>query len=156
MAKPAGTGGAHAAAAKYLFFGHGGHVLVPWIWSAIALNTGSAILLYVGRGKPVTTSLNVACVGAFSGVWIEKGMGLIVPGFVPSTLHEYVEYAPSLTEWKITAGIWALGLMVLTVAVKVSLPVLSGRLTLGMQVPRPSVRPEGSDPWPRASPSCRM
>ncbi len=31
---------------------------------------------------------------AFAGVWIEKGMGLIIPGFVPSTLHEVVEYVP--------------------------------------------------------------
>jgi molybdopterin-containing oxidoreductase family membrane subunit len=51
-------------------------------------------------------------------------MGLIVPGFIPSTLHELVEYSPSLAEWKITAGIWAFGLMVLTVALKVTLPVL--------------------------------
>jgi Ni/Fe-hydrogenase subunit HybB-like protein len=39
-----------------------------------------------------------------------------------------VEYVPTVTEWKITAGIWAFGLMVLTVAVKVALPVLSGQL----------------------------
>ena len=40
-----------------------------------------------------------------------------------------VEYVPTLTEWKVTAGIWAFGLMVLTVAVavKVALPVLSGQ-----------------------------
>jgi molybdopterin-containing oxidoreductase family membrane subunit len=53
-------------------------------------------------------------------------MGLIVPGFIPSTLHEIVEYGPSLSEWKITAGIWALGLLVFTAALKVALPVLRG------------------------------
>jgi Ni/Fe-hydrogenase subunit HybB-like protein len=57
---------------------------------------------------------------------VEKGMGLVVPGFVPSTLHEIVEYSPSLTEWKVTAGIWAFGLMVYTVALKVALPILCG------------------------------
>lgn len=74
--------------------------------------------------------LNVACVAAFAGVWIEKGMGLIVPGFIPSTLHELVEYAPSVTEWKIALGIWAAGAMVLTVALKVALPLIrsSGKL----------------------------
>jgi molybdopterin-containing oxidoreductase family membrane subunit len=135
------TGGTHAAAAKYLFFGHGGRALVPWIWTAIALNASSAVMLYLERDKSVSAWLNAACVAAFAGVWIEKGMGLIVPGFVPSTLHEVVEYAPSLTEWKITSGIWAFGLMVLTVAIKVSLPVLSGRLTVGMEAPAPSLRP---------------
>jgi hypothetical protein len=42
---------------------------------------------------------------------------------VPSTLHELVEYTPTVTEWKVTAGIWALALGVLTVAIKVALPV---------------------------------
>jgi len=57
-------------------------------------------------------------------VWIEKGMGLIIPGFIPSTLHEVVEYAPSTIEWQISAGIWAGGLLVYTVALKIGLPVL--------------------------------
>lgn len=126
------TGGSHATAAKYLFFGsHGKYGLVPWIWSAVAFNVVSAALLHLPASRSKMPLLNVACVLAFAGVWIEKGMGLIVPGFVPSTLHELVEYAPSLTEWRVTAGIWALGLMVLTVSIKVALPVLTGRLRLG-------------------------
>ncbi len=60
----------------------------------------------------------VACVLCIVGIWIEKGMGLVIPGFIPSTLHEIVEYAPSATEWKVTAGIWAFGILVLTVLVK--------------------------------------
>lgn len=124
------TGGHHAAAAHYLFFGaHGKSALVPWIWTAVALNVGSAVLLHLPALKRTTWALPAACFAAFSGVWIEKGMGLIIPGFVPSTLHEVVEYVPTLTEWKITAGIWAFGFMLLTVAVKVALPVLSGELS---------------------------
>lgn len=123
------TGGHHAVAAQYLFFGlHGHDALVPWIWTAVALNVASALLLHVPALKRTSWALNAACVAAFAGVWIEKGMGLIIPGFVPSTLHEIVEYVPTLTEWKITAGIWAFGFMLLTVAVKVALPVLSGEL----------------------------
>ena len=52
-------------------------------------------------------------------------MGLIIPAFVPSTLHEIVEYLPSLSEWKITVGIWALGLMVFTLALRVAIPILA-------------------------------
>ena len=55
-------------------------------------------------------------------------MGLIVPGFIPSTLHEVVEYAPSLTEWKITAGIWAFGLLLLTVMLKVAVAVFTDEM----------------------------
>ena len=45
-------------------------------------------------------------------------MGLIIPGFIPSTLHEIVEYTPSLVEWKVTLGIWAIGFLLLTVLLK--------------------------------------
>jgi molybdopterin-containing oxidoreductase family membrane subunit len=55
-------------------------------------------------------------------------MGLIVPGFIPSTLHELVEYTPSLIEWKVTAGIWAFGLLLLTIGLKAALPVLQSQL----------------------------
>jgi Ni/Fe-hydrogenase subunit HybB-like protein len=119
------AGGAHAAAVQYLFFGlHGHAALVPWIWTAMALNVAAAGLLLTPRFGRQMRWLTVACVLAFVGVWIEKGMGLIVPGFVPSTLHEMVEYRPSLAEWKVTAGVWALGMLVLTVGMKVLLRVL--------------------------------
>ena len=100
---------------------------MPWIWTAVALNIASAVLVHLPATRRHVGLLNLACALAFVRVWIEKGMGLIIPGFVPSTLHEVVEYVPTLTEWKVTAGIWAFGLMVLTVAVKVALPVLSGQ-----------------------------
>lgn len=115
------TGGHHALSSQYLFLGLGGaYGLVPWIWSALALNVGAAILLLSSGKKQVSRNkLLIACVMVFCGVWIEKGMGLIIPGFIPSTLGEIVEYAPSLTEWKVTAGIWAFGLGLLTIAVRI-------------------------------------
>jgi molybdopterin-containing oxidoreductase family membrane subunit len=119
------TGGTHATSARYLFFGlHGKDALVPWIWTAVAFNVSSALLLHLPKTGEKLWRLDLACGLAFVGVWIEKGMGLIVPGFIPSTLHELVEYAPTLTEWKITAGIWAVGLGILTVLVKIGLPAL--------------------------------
>jgi molybdopterin-containing oxidoreductase family membrane subunit len=125
------TGGAHGASAKYLFFGlHGKHALVPWIWSALALDLSSAVLVHFPWSEErKRVALNLACLAAFSGVWIEKGMGLIIPGFVPSTLHEVVEYVPSLVEWKISAGVWAVGLIVLTLAIRLALPVLQGEIS---------------------------
>jgi molybdopterin-containing oxidoreductase family membrane subunit len=70
----------------------------------------------------------VACILVVVGIWIEKGMGLIIPGFIPSTLHEVVEYAPSLTEWKITAGIWAFGLLLLTAMLRVAVAVFTNEM----------------------------
>ena len=74
--------------------------------------------------------LDLGCVCCFVGIWIEKGMRLIIPGFIPSTLHELVEYAPTLTEWKITAGIWAFVLLVFTVGLKVAIAVFTNQMTL--------------------------
>jgi molybdopterin-containing oxidoreductase family membrane subunit len=124
------TGGAHTASAKYLFVGlHGHDALVPWIWTAIVFNVFAVVLFLSPWVLRHTSVLIVACVLAFVGAWIEKGMGLIVPGFIPSTLHEIVEYTPSLTEWKVSAGIWAFGLMVLTVLLKMATAVFSRRKT---------------------------
>ncbi|MCO5167413.1 MAG: polysulfide reductase NrfD [Planctomycetes bacterium] len=119
------TGGAHAATATYLFFGlHGHDALVPWTWTALACGVGSAVALHLPAVAARPRLLDLTCIAAFVGIWIEKGMGLIVPGFVPSTLHEVVEYAPTLVEWQVTAGVWAFGLLVFTAAVKVALPAL--------------------------------
>jgi molybdopterin-containing oxidoreductase family membrane subunit len=124
------AGGSHVASAQYLYFGlHGKHALVPWIWSAIAANVTAAILLLQPRIDSRTGLLVTACALAFSGVWIEKGMGLIIPAFIPSTLHELVEYVPSLNEWKVTAGVWAGGLALYSVLLKIAIPVLRGDVT---------------------------
>ena len=118
------TGGSHTASARYLYLGlHGHYGLVPWIWTALALNV-TATLMFCWPGLMKNRRLLVgACVMAFVAMWIEKGMGLIVAGFIPSTLHEIVEYSPSLPEWKITAGIWAFGLMIYTVGIKLAAEV---------------------------------
>ena len=121
------TGGSHTASAQYLFFGlEGKYGLVPWIWTAMFCNVVAAGLFLSPLVLRRQGVLVFACSLAFVGSWIEKGMGLIVPGFIPSTLHEVVEYLPSLTEWKVTVGIWAFGLMVLTILLKIVIAVHEG------------------------------
>jgi Ni/Fe-hydrogenase subunit HybB-like protein len=125
------TGGAHAASAHYLYFGIGEHrALVPWIWSAIALNTTAALLLLSPLSHRRHSVVLIACVLTFAGIWIEKGMGMIIPAFIPSTMHEIVEYVPSLTEWKLTVGIWAIGMGVFTIAVKITAQILTSETSL--------------------------
>jgi Ni/Fe-hydrogenase subunit HybB-like protein len=126
------TGGSHAASAQYLYFGlHGKSGLVPWIWTAVALNITAATILVSPISRRGEGWVLAACVMTFIGVWIEKGMGMIIPAFVPSTLHELVEYTPSLTEWKLTAGIWAMGFALFTISVRIAGRVLTGRSRLG-------------------------
>jgi molybdopterin-containing oxidoreductase family membrane subunit len=126
------TGSSHVAAARYLYVGlHGKTALVPWIWTGLAFNVFAAIVLHTPKLVAKRPLLNLALVLVFSGVWIEKGMGLIIPGFVPSTMHELVEYYPTLTEWKVTVGLWAVGMMVFTIALKVALPIFGGEVGAG-------------------------
>lgn len=127
------TGGHHATHATYLLFGlHGSSALVPWTWAAILLNVVAAVLIWHPAALRNMWLVIGACVAAFIGVWIEKGMGLIVPGFVPSTMQELVEYGPSLVEWQVTAGIWAFGLMIYTVALKIAIPIFQGTVRYGV------------------------
>lgn len=119
------SGGSHTASARYLYLGLDGHTgLVPWIWTAIALNVTGAVVLLAADPKRHLRWIDAACVAVFVGVWIEKGMGLIVPGFIPSTLHEIVEYTPTMIEWRVTAGVWAFGLMIFTLGLKIAASVL--------------------------------
>jgi Ni/Fe-hydrogenase subunit HybB-like protein len=123
------TGGSHTASAQYLFFGlHGHNALVPWIWTALVFNVSAAVLLMVSRTRAHLWRIDIACVLTFIGVWIEKGMGLVVPGFIPSTLHEIIEYMPNELEWRVVAGIWALGMMIFTLGIKIAIAVFTERM----------------------------
>lgn len=125
------TGSQHVSNITYLYFGlHGYNALVPWIWTSLVLTIIAAVLFYTPNLTAKPWILITACVFAFIGLWIEKGMGLIIPAFVPSTLHEIVEYVPSMVEWKISAGIWAFGLMIYTVALKIAIPILNGDVSI--------------------------
>lgn len=117
----------HGINAKYLFFGLGKHhALVPWIWTAIALNVLATLALMIHPLRRNPHWLMPACATLFVGIWVEKGIGLVIPGFIPSPLGEIVEYTPTWVELCVTAGVWALGLFVLTVLVRVALPIELG------------------------------
>ncbi len=121
----------HSASARYLFFGLAGHnALVPWIWSAVTFNLIAVVILTIHRLRQRRSLLNAACVLAVVGVWIEKGMGLIVPGFVPTTIGEMFEYVPTRVEILVSIGVWAFGLLVFTLLTKIALPIEQGTLAL--------------------------
>jgi molybdopterin-containing oxidoreductase family membrane subunit len=121
----------HAASMRYLLFGLHGHTkLVPYIWTAMALDVFAAIVFTtrrLHRHKPV---LYAACAAAVVGVWVEKGMGLVIPGFVPSPLGEVVDYTPSFTEFCVSAGIWAAGALIYTLLLKAAVPIELGTLRM--------------------------
>lgn len=113
--------------AEYLFFGYRGRsALVPWIRTALVMNVAATVVLTIHPLRRNPHWLIPACTVLFAAIWAEKGMGLVIPGFVPSPLGEVVEYFPTWVEWSVTAGIWAMGFFVLTVLVRVALPIEMG------------------------------
>ncbi|MBT5925145.1 MAG: polysulfide reductase NrfD [Verrucomicrobia bacterium] len=119
----------HVSAAKFLYFGLDGHYsLVPWIWTAVVFNLTAMILLALPHSRNLRF-LNLACILAIVGIWIEKGMGMVVPGFIPSSLGEISDYTPTINETLICLGIWAFGLFCYTIFIRMSLPILEGKFT---------------------------
>ena len=123
------SGSIHSEPIKYLYFGiHGQTKLVPWIWTATMLNITAFFIFLFPKSRQNFAALNTACIFMIIGIYIEKGMGLVIPGFVPDTLGEIYEYSPSLTEVLVTIGIWAAGALIYTMLLKFSLPIYTGKL----------------------------
>ena len=123
------TGSAHVASANYLFFGlHGHGMLVPYIWSSLVLGVVAIAIFVVPRFHADRRVLLIGCVFCVVGIWIEKGMGLIIPGFIPTPTGDLVEYRPSVIEFLVSLGIWAFGALLFTAFAKVSLAIQYGRL----------------------------
>lgn len=118
---------AHSSSARYLFFGlHGHNVLVPWIWFAISMESIAAVIFIVPALSRKMAFLNIACIMSIWGIWIEKGPGMVVAGFVPTPLGEIVEYFPTFDESLICIGIWAFGFLIYSWLVHLAIPILSG------------------------------
>jgi molybdopterin-containing oxidoreductase family membrane subunit len=109
---------------KFLFLGlHGHGPLAGWMWASVVLAVISLILLITPRYRKDEGTLAVACLMVFLSLWIDKGLGLIVGGFVPSPLGHVTRYVPTLPEMSITLGIWAVGFLIVTVLYKIALEV---------------------------------
>ncbi|HEC16605.1 MAG TPA: polysulfide reductase [Sedimenticola sp.] len=122
----------HADGLKYLVLGkHGLHKLVPWFWTGITMMVASFILLLIPKVRRNLKVLPYICAMLFLGIWIDKGMGLLLPGFSPSPIGELSEYYPTTLEIFITAGNWALGFIVLTLLMKGAVGVILGEVKYG-------------------------
>ncbi|HEY6002455.1 MAG TPA: NrfD/PsrC family molybdoenzyme membrane anchor subunit [Anaeromyxobacter sp.] len=115
---------AHVEHFTYLYLGlHGHSVLAPWMTVSTALAVVSLVLLVVPQLRRRRGLLAVAAVTVVASLWIEKGLGLVITGFVPSPLGHVNEYWPTLRETFITLGVYAIGGIILTVLYKVAIEV---------------------------------
>jgi Ni/Fe-hydrogenase subunit HybB-like protein len=114
----------HMHTIQYLFAGLHGHTgLVPWMWTSAFFWVVSLILLIVPATRRADDVLAVACVTVFIGCWIDKGVGLVIGGFIPNPLEHITEYVATLPEVLITLGIWATGFFVMSALYKVAITV---------------------------------
>ena len=114
----------HEAHFQYLYLGLENYgALVPWMWTALILMIVAAILLVNPITRRNDDVLIVACIALFTGTWIDKGMGLISGGFIPTPLHKTMDYIPTLIELTISLGIYAVGAFILTLLFKIAIGV---------------------------------
>ncbi|MGQ9820083.1 MAG: sulfate reduction electron transfer complex DsrMKJOP subunit DsrP [Candidatus Kapaibacteriales bacterium] len=114
----------HSLHFRLLYFGlEGNTYLVPWMWVSVTLALLSLIILIVPNYRNNFTFLTIACISTFLSIWIDKGMGLIIAGFIPNPLGKVVQYIPTFPEIMISIGVYALGLLIITALYKIALTV---------------------------------
>ena len=129
------SGTEHMIYFQYLLFGieKNGvqyHTLVPFAWASIITGFVAFMLFLIPRTRTNWTTLNIGCVLIYASVYIEKGMGLIIPGLTPDPLGEIYVYRPSLTEVTVAAGVFSLGALVFTFMLKAAVPMMLGEFTI--------------------------
>ncbi|KJS83086.1 sulfate reduction electron transfer complex DsrMKJOP subunit DsrP [Desulfosporosinus sp. BICA1-9] len=109
---------------KYLFVGLEGHTrLVPFMWTATILAfVGIGLLLFPSTRKN-DKILSLALVAIIAANWIDKGMGLVISGFIPNPFDRVTEYVITYTEISVTLGVYAIGMLLLTILYKIAISV---------------------------------
>ncbi len=121
----------HVVYIQYLFFGIKGHTtLVPYAWVSQIFGLAAFLLFLIPKTRKDWRTLNLGCLLIYASVYIEKGMGLIIPGLTPDALGGIYEYTPSLTELTVAAGIFAMGFLVFTLMLKAAVPMMLGEFTI--------------------------
>ena len=114
----------HKHTIVYLFAGLHGHTgLVPWMWTSAFFWVVSLVLLIIPAARRADDVLAVACVSVFIGCYIDKGVGLVIGGFIPNPLEHITEYVATVPEILITLGVWATGFFIMSGLYKVAITV---------------------------------
>ena len=117
----------HLIHMRYMFEGVNGHTaIVPWMWLSVFCSIAAFLVFIVPKTRRNPIWLNLGCALIWMGVYLEKGMGLVIPGMTPDTLGEIYEYFPSHTELWVAAGVFATGFLVFTLLVKIATPIMLG------------------------------
>ena len=114
----------HMHSLQYLFVGHGeANKLVPYMWTSVILGILGIALIIKPSMRANQMILTAGAVLIVVSTWIDKGLGLVIGGFIPSPMETYREYTVTTPEMFITFGIYAIGLLVLTLLYKMAVTI---------------------------------
>jgi molybdopterin-containing oxidoreductase family membrane subunit len=114
----------HKASIVYLFSGLEGHTeMVPYFWTAAVFAILSLVLLIPSKTRNCKPVLIFALIILVIATWIDKGLGLVVAGFIPNMFEGVTPYMPTGIELTISMGIYALGALIVTVLWKIAVSV---------------------------------
>ena len=114
----------HMAPLEYLFWGLEGHSsLVPFMRLSMIFGVVALVLFFTPATRRNDITVMIACALMFFSLWIDKGLGLVLGGFVPNPLEQITEYYPTIPEIGITIGVWATGFFILTILYKIAISV---------------------------------
>ncbi len=114
----------HVSHLQYLYVGLDGQTrLVPWMWTSAILAISSLVFLITPKLRNNQKLLFATCIIVFLSIWIDKGLGLVITGFIPTPFGKVVQYWPTIPESLISLGIWALGIFLITIFYKIALSV---------------------------------
>jgi molybdopterin-containing oxidoreductase family membrane subunit len=116
---------------QYLYSGlHGHNALVPYAWASVICSIFAFVLFLIPATRKNFVTLNIGCLLIYAGVYIEKGMAMVIPGLTPDTLGEIYEYAPTMVEVRVGAAIFSIGFLVFTFLCKVAVPIIIGDFSI--------------------------
>jgi len=114
----------YSAALRYTLFGLNGYnSLVPIMWVAVVLAFLGIALLVFPSTRLNKVTLIIGLLSIIIANWIDKGMVLIVAGFVPNSFERVVEYVPTLNEILVTLGVYSIGMLLITILYKIAISV---------------------------------
>ena len=136
----------HLVHTQYLYFGLGeSGGLAIYAWTSVISTVIAFVLFVVPTTRKNFFTMNVGCVLLYIGVYIEKGIGLVIPGLTPDTLGEIYPYQPTAHEVQVAAGIFGLGFLAFTLMIKVAIPVALGQLQYKSTGPGAGASAQSSD-----------
>ena len=139
------SGTHHLLYFRYLFTGIGDQTaLVPYAWASVLFSVAAFALFLTPATRKNPVTLNLGALLIYAGVYIEKGVALVIPGFTPSTLGEIYAYTPSRVELQVAAGVFGAGFLLFTLMMKVAVPIMLGEF----HIDAPPLRRSSARPAP--------